>query len=185
MKILDLFESYLRLERGLSDNTATAYRLDVEKLAGWLVAEADAPVDDEAFMALLRGVGEPCLHTFMASLADLGISARSRARILSGVKSFFHFLWLEKVVEADPTALLEAPQVSKTLPEVLTVEEVDAMIGAVDLGKDEGLRNVAMKFWTRRMGNSGASSSNAPAGTPPRSLIIVSTASAIIAKTGA
>lgn len=144
MKILDLFESYLRLERGLSDNTATAYRLDVEKLAGWLVAEADAPVDDEAFMALLRGVGEPCLHTFMASLADLGISARSRARILSGVKSFFHFLCLEKVVEADPTALLEAPQVSKTLPEVLTVEEVDAMIGAVDLGKDEGLRNVAM-----------------------------------------
>lgn len=53
-------------------------------------------------------------------------------------------MWLEKVVEADPTALLEAPQVSKTLPEVLTVEEVDAMIGAVDLGKDEGLRNVAM-----------------------------------------
>lgn len=143
MKLLDLFESYLRLERGLSDNTATAYRLDVEKLIDWVAAETGG-FDEASFPDFLRLIDEPRLHTFMASLADLGISARSRARILSGVKSFFRFLRLERVIDSDPTALLEAPQVSRTLPEVLSVEEVDAIIAAVDFSKEEGRRNLAM-----------------------------------------
>lgn len=143
LKLLNLFESHLRLERGLSDNTAMAYRVDVEKLIDWVAAETGG-VDETNFPELLRQIDEPRLHTFMASLADLGISARSRARILSGVKSFFRFLRLERVIDNDPTSLLESPQVSKPLPEVLSLEEVDAMIGAVDLTKDEGPRNAAM-----------------------------------------
>jgi len=143
LKLLNLFESYLRLERGLSDNTAMAYRVDVEKLIDWVAAE-EGCIDETNFPALLRHIDEPRLHTFMASLVDLGISARSRARILSGVKSFFRFLRLEGVIDNDPTSLLESPQVSKPLPEVLSLEEVDAMIGAVDLTKDEGTRNAAM-----------------------------------------
>jgi len=80
----------------------------------------------------------------MAELADVGISPRSMARILSGIRSFYRFLYVEKEIEQDPTELLESPKIGRRLPEVLTVAEIDAMIEGIDLSQPEGQRNRAI-----------------------------------------
>lgn len=77
-------------------------------------------------------------------LHDIGIHARSQARIISGIKSFFHFLIMADYIEADPSELLEGPKIGFKLPEVLTVEEIDRIISTVDLSKNEGQRNRAI-----------------------------------------
>lgn len=133
-KLLDSYDAYLLLERGMSDNTRAAYRSDVEKLVCYL---ADG-------VTTLGDVTLDTLHNFAADLHDLGISPRSQARIVSGVKSFFKFLKNQQFIEHNPARMLENPQVGLHLPEVLTVAEIDAMLDAIDLATPEGQRNRAI-----------------------------------------
>ncbi len=132
--IIDAYEAYLMLERGLSDNTREAYVRDVGKLVRYLETEK----------VTLREVTTDTLRAFAADLFDLGISPRTQARIVSGIKSFFRFLKLEGYLDSNPSLLLESPAMRRHLPEVLRVDEIDAMIGAIDMEKAEGQRNRAI-----------------------------------------
>lgn len=135
-KLLESYRAYLLLERGLSANTREAYGTDIEKFVRWIASDPGSPS--------LASITEAHVHTFIASLHDLGISPRSQARIISGVKSFYKYLRLEGYIEVDPTAMIESPRLGEHLPEVLTVDEVDALEAAVDLSKPEGQRNRAI-----------------------------------------
>ena len=130
-KILKKYKQYLQLEKSLSPNTVHAYLADVNKLFQFLAEEKIHPYD-----ATLEN-----LETFSASLRDVGIQARSQARILSGIRSFYHYLIMEDYLESDPSELLESPQIGLHLPEVLTIEEIDTLIGSIDLSSNEGQRN--------------------------------------------
>ena len=133
----DLIENYrtrLMLEESLSHNSVDAYLTDVSKLARF--AE-DIGKD-------LKEITLDDLEQFVAGLYDIGIHPRSVARILSGVRSFYRFLMLDGYIESDPTELLESPKIGMKLPEVLTVDEIDRIIGSIDLTLDEGQRNRAM-----------------------------------------
>lgn len=132
--ILRRYVQYLCLERSYSKNTLDAYRRDLQKL---LVFYADNHID-------YRAVTLEQLDQFAGQLREEGIQARSVARILSGVRSFYRFLTLEKEVEQDPTELLESPQIGKHLPEVLSVEEIDSIINVIDVSKPEGIRDRAI-----------------------------------------
>lgn len=128
------YRNYLRLERGLSDNTLEAYMLDLGKLTNFLEQQGVSPLD----------VKLKDLEDFAAALYDMGISPRSQARILSGVRSFYRFLVLDGFIEQDPSELLESPIQNKHLPEVLSTEEVDMLEKSIDLSKWEGQRNKAI-----------------------------------------
>ena len=129
--ILSKYKVYLKLEKSLSDNTVSAYLADINKLFLFLADEQIHPYD-----ATLDN-----LETFSASLRDLGIQPRSQARILSGIRSFYHYLVLEDYLQTDPSELLESPQIGFHLPEVLTLEEIDNLIESIDLSTKEGQRN--------------------------------------------
>lgn len=133
-KIIIKYKQYLRLEKSLSDNTVQAYLTDLDKLFAYLTLEnidyANVTLQD--------------LETFSAGLHDIGIHPRSQARILSGIRSFYHFLVLEDYIRQDPAELLESPQIGKHLPDVLSVEEIDALIGSIDRSTREGQRNCAI-----------------------------------------
>ena len=132
--VLRRYVQYLCLERSYSKNTLDAYRRDLQKL---LIFYADNHID-------YRTVTLEQLDQFAGQLREEGIQARSVARILSGVRSFYRFLTLEKEVEQDPTELLESPQIGKHLPEVLSVEEIDSIINVIDVSKPEGVRDRAI-----------------------------------------
>ena len=132
--VLRRYVQYLCLERSYSKNTLDAYRRDLQKL---LVFYADNHID-------YRTVTLEQLDQFAGQLREEGIQARSVARILSGVRSFYRFLTLEKEVEQDPTELLESPQIGKHLPAVLSVEEIDSIINVIDVSKPEGIRDRAI-----------------------------------------
>ena len=132
--IIRKYQQYLKLEKSLSPNTLDAYLTDLDKLINFLEQEK-------------VGILDVCLSDlqhFAAGLHDIGIHPRSQARILSGIKSFFRFLIIEDYLEADPSELLEGPKIGFKLPEVLTVEEIDRIISAVDRSKTEGQRNRAI-----------------------------------------
>lgn len=132
--IIKKYRQYLKLEKALSLHTLDAYLRDLDKLLSFLLLEG---ID----------VLEVCLkdlERFAAGLHDIGIHARSQARILSGIKSFFNFLIMADYLVADPSELLEGPKIGLKLPEVLTVEEIDTLISCVDLSKNEGQRNRAI-----------------------------------------
>lgn len=133
-QVIKRYQQYLRLEKALSPNTFDAYMSDLEKLLRFLAAEEmsvfDVKLDD--------------LQRFAAGLHDVGIHPRSQARIISGIRSFFHFMVLSDIQDVDPSELLEAPKIGFKLPEYLAVEEIDALIAAIDLSKKEGHRNRAI-----------------------------------------
>jgi len=124
----------LKVERGLAENSIFAYQNDVRKLADFSQGQKLNP--EQITNDLLKG--------FIAELYDLGLSERTQARIISGIKQFFSFLILDEVITVDPSELLETPSIGRKLPEVLTVEEIDQLISAIDLSKDEGHRNKAI-----------------------------------------
>jgi integrase/recombinase XerD len=128
------FVSYLKIERGLAENSILAYQRDVLLLAQYFEGAKSKP----------EQISYDQLKTFIAHLYDLGLSARSQARIISGIKQFFRFLLLEQYVQNDPSDLLEQPRLGKKLPEVLEIEEIDALLAATDLSSPEGQRNHAM-----------------------------------------
>lgn len=133
-KIIIKYRQYLKLEKGLSENTVQAYLTDLDKLMAYLTLEGI----DYTEVTLEH------LEHFSAGLHDIGIHPRSQARILSGIRSFYQFLLLEDYIEQDPCELLESPQIGKHLPDVLTVEEIDALIGQIDRSTREGQRNCAI-----------------------------------------
>lgn len=132
--IIRRYIQYLRLERSFSANTLAAYQRDLDKLLNYLDGEGIG----------FRDVTLEQLQTFVATLMDVGISSRSIARILAGVRSFYNFLELEKEITVNPTEFLDSPARGEHLPDVLTVEEIDQLIAACDLTKDEGQRDRAI-----------------------------------------
>ena len=132
--IIKKYQHYLKLEKSLSKNTLDAYLTDLDKLLSFLTLEKIDILD-----VCLKD-----LEQFAAGLHDIGIHPRSQARILSGIKSFFHFLIMADYIEADPTELLEGPKIGFKLPEVLTVEEIDHLISVIDLSKYDGQRKRAI-----------------------------------------
>ena len=133
-KIKQHYLGHLRIEKGLSSNTAQAYCHDIEHLVRFLDAEHKDVVSATS----------SDLETFLATLHDLGIAPRSQARIISGVKSFYKFLKLENIVDVNPTHLLPSPRLGRHLPQVLSLEEIDRMIDCIDLSKPQGQRNRAI-----------------------------------------
>lgn len=133
-RLLGDYDYFLRLEKGMADNTRESYCRDVQKLLSYL---ADSSVT-------LRDTTTDTLRYFIGELHDLGIAERSQARILSGLRSFFRFLTLEGYIDVDPTELLESPKIGLHLPEVLTVEEINDMIAAIDPDKAGAQRDRAI-----------------------------------------
>jgi len=132
--MLKRYRQYLLLEKSLSPNTLEAYMDDAHKLLGYF---------DDCGMDVAK-VTLDDLHEFAAAMGDLGIAPRSQARIISGVKSLFRFLCLDGYREDDPSELLEAPKIGRHLPDVLTVQEIDSIIGQINLATPQGQRNKAM-----------------------------------------
>ena len=132
--IIRRYIMYLQMERYYSKNTLDAYVKDLQKLINFY---ADQGID-------FRCVTLEQLDLFAGQLRDSGITPRSTARVLSGVRSFYRFLLLEKEIDTDPTELLESPQIGKHLPTVLSLEEIERIEAAVDLSKPEGVRDLAI-----------------------------------------
>lgn len=128
------FVSYLKIERGLADNSILAYQNDVQKLVDYSIPRQKTAIE----------LNYNDLKDFVAVLYDLGLSARSQARIISGLKQFFGYLLLENEIKNDPSELLELPKIGRKLPEFLSIDEIDLLIDSVDLSKNEGHRNRAI-----------------------------------------
>ena len=132
--LLRRYELYLRLEKSLSANTLDAYHKDLAKWLGFIEEEQ---LD-------FRNISLDELHRFAAILSEFGIQPRSLARILSGVRTWFRFLMLEREITADPTELLDSPNIGRKLPDVLAIEEIDSLIDSIDVSKPEGQRDRAI-----------------------------------------
>lgn len=128
------FKTYLALERSMSVNTITAYQHDVAMLMAFLLEK----------QINITEVILPDLQQFVQHVAEMELSANSQARVLSGVKSFYKFLLLEQIIKEDPTELLTAPKLTRPLPVVLSIPEIDSMVAAIDHSKPEGQRNRAI-----------------------------------------
>ncbi|HUC80067.1 MAG TPA: site-specific tyrosine recombinase XerD [Flavisolibacter sp.] len=130
------FKAYLQLERSLSDNSVTAYLSDVEKFTQFLLnndlkkAPADIQLTD--------------LQQFIKWIAELGMTQTSQARLISALRAFYKYCLLEDITTVDPTTLLEAPKLKRTLPDVLSYEEIEAVLAEIDLSTPEGTRNKAI-----------------------------------------
>ncbi|MFM1969011.1 MAG: hypothetical protein RL152_388 [Bacteroidota bacterium] len=130
------FLIHLQLEKSLSPNTIEAYALDLDKLIQFLSVKSLAIGPDEISLQLLQD--------YIKWITELGMSERSQARIISGIKSFYKYCLQEQITQKDPTELLSAPKLKKTLPDTLTFEEIEQLIAQIDLSKPEGTRNKAM-----------------------------------------
>lgn len=130
------YKSFLQLERSLSGNSVEAYLHDVAKLLQFLEARKYdlSPKDIEL----------KHLQEFLKWVNELGMSARTQARVISGIKGFYKYLLLENVLNSDPTTLLEAPRLGRKLPDTLSLEDINNIIDAIDLSSNEGQRNKAM-----------------------------------------
>ena len=133
-KIAGKYKRYLLLEKGLSANSIDAYMTDLQKLADF--------ADNKNL--IFTEIKLSHLEEFLAELHDQGLKARSMARVISGIKSFFHFLVLDGFIKDNPSRLLEAPKIGLKLPVVLSVEEIDSILGAIDVSTAEGTRNYAI-----------------------------------------
>lgn len=132
--ILD-FENYLRIERGLSPHTITSYKYDLEKLLGYLKLHS---IDDSPLI-----IGSIVMKEFVYTISA-EVNPRTQSRIISGLKSFFSYLIFENLRVDNPMDLIEAPKLQQSLPDTLSVEEIDRLIAAINLSSNEGERNRAM-----------------------------------------
>jgi integrase/recombinase XerD len=130
------FKAYLKLERSLSSNSIEAYMNDVQKLFQYFESVNKTPHVKEITAADLK--------LFISWINELGMLPSTQARVVSGIKSFFDFLMLEQLIAEDPAALLETPRLSRKLPDVLNIEEINGLIAAIDAAKPEGMRNKAI-----------------------------------------
>lgn len=134
---IESFSHFLTLEKSLSANSVEAYIRDVKKLQECMVEMSDHTI-------LPQEVSIHDLREFIYWLHQMGIGFRSQARIISGIKAFFNFLWIEKHITDDPTELLESPKINATYPTVLSIEEIDRMLYSIDTSKKEAQRNKAI-----------------------------------------
>ena len=130
------YKAWLQLEKSLSDHSVSAYLSDLEKLTQFLQS-AELKISP-------KEVTLKHLQKFTAFLNELGMTATSQARIISGIRSFYDYCVAENIVENDPTLLLEAPKTRRKLPDTLSVDEVEQIISAIDLSTPEGIRNKAI-----------------------------------------
>jgi integrase/recombinase XerD len=130
------YENYLKLEKSLSQNSIAAYINDVNKLVDFLEANKKKVAPEKVKLQHLK--------SFVEWLNERGVSPRTQARTISGIKSFYKYLLIEGKITSDPTALLESPKIGRKLPDILSMEEIDSLIDAIDLEKPEGQRNKAM-----------------------------------------
>ena len=130
------FKAYLQLERSLSGNSIEAYLNDIEKLTNFLQANGHLKNPSEIKLADLQ--------RFIQWIAELGMSATSQARIISGIRTFYKYCLLEDISNIDPTTLLEAPKLKRALPDVLSFDEIENVISQIDLSTAEGTRNKAI-----------------------------------------
>lgn len=128
------FKAYLQLERSLAAPTIEAYLHDVGLLAGFYEKEQPSP----------SAITTAELQKFLHQIAQAGMSSTSQARIISGIKAFFRYLYTENIIDKNPAELLEAPRLKRALPEVLTYEEIEKLTATLDLSKPEGVRNKAI-----------------------------------------
>jgi len=130
------YENYLKLEKSLSQNSVSAYINDINKLIDFLEKNFNKLAPEKVKLHHLK--------SFVEWLNDRGVSPRTQARTISGIKSFYKFLLIDDKITSDPTALLESPKIGRKLPDILSMEEIDSLIEAIDLDKPEGQRNKAM-----------------------------------------
>lgn len=130
------FKAYLQLEKSLSDNTVQAYLQDIEKLTQYLLLIKEEKSPQQIILT--------DLEKFVKWISELGMTATSQSRIISGIKNFYKYCLQEEIATKDPTALLEAPKLKRSLPDVLSFDEIESIIAAIDLSKTEGVRNKAM-----------------------------------------
>lgn len=130
------FESYLKIEKSLSGNSIEAYDDDVRKLVQF--------IEYKKLDLSPEGIRINHLREFLEWVNELGLSSRTQARIISGIKAFYKYLMMEDEIEQNPSELLEGPRIGRKLPTVLSVIEIDTLLSAIDLSKPEGQRNKAM-----------------------------------------
>ncbi len=130
------FINFLKLERSLSNNSIEAYRNDINKFIQYLEAKK--------LSLLPHQIETDHLQNFIHWINELGISPRSQSRVISGIKAFFRYLLIENYIQKDPTELIEAPKIGRELPKVLSVDEINRLIEAIDLSQSEGQRNKAI-----------------------------------------
>ncbi len=130
------FVDYLTIEKAMSTNTIEAYIDDLSKLQAY-VEETEPSV-------MPKDVTPALLSSFLVQVGEHGIQARSQARMLSGIRAFYKYLLMDNLIDADPTRLVDYPKIGRKLPDVLTIDEIDALLAAIDLSKPEGQRNKAM-----------------------------------------
>src|SRR6476660_1786152 len=130
------FKGYLQLEKSLSDNSVEAYLRDVNKLTGYLQASNSLKTPAELNLNDLQ-------H-FIKWIGELGITAASQARVISGIRGFYKYCLIENIVKIDPSALLESPKLRRSLPDILSFEEIEKIIAQIDLSKPDGNRNKAI-----------------------------------------
>ncbi len=130
------FTAYLQLEKSLSDNSVEAYLRDVEKLTAFLQSKNNLVAPEQVQLKDLQ--------QFLQFITELGMTATSQARIISGLRGFYRYCLMEHISKTDPTVLLEAPKLKRALPDVLTFDEIEAIIAQIDLSKPEGGRNKAI-----------------------------------------
>lgn len=132
--LVEKYRQYLLLEKGLSSNSISAYMTDLRKLIAYASENKLA----------IKDITTPHLEEFFAEQYDMGLKARSIARLLSGIKSFFKYLFLEDYIQKNPAELLDAPNIGRKLPVVLSVEEIDNLLSVIDVSTVEGTRNYAI-----------------------------------------
>jgi integrase/recombinase XerD len=130
------FKAYLQLEKSLSDNSVEAYLHDIEKLTTFLESSKQLKTPQQVELK--------DLEHFVKWISELGMTAGSQARIISGLRSFYKYCMLEQIVKTDPTTLLESPKLKRALPDILSFEEIENIINEIDLSTPEGGRNKAI-----------------------------------------
>ncbi len=130
------FKAWLQLEKSLSDHSVEAYLRDLEKLTQFLLIQQQA--------ANIENIRLHDLQAFLKWIGGLGMTSSSQSRIISGIRSFFKYCLQENIVKDDPTLLLETPKNRRALPDFLSVDEINCIVGAIDLSKPEGERNRAI-----------------------------------------
>jgi integrase/recombinase XerD len=130
------YKAFLQLEKSLSDNSVEAYLHDIEKLTTW--------IQQTEHLKTPQQIGLKDLENFIRWISELGMTPGSQARIISGLRSFFKYCLQEQIITTSPALLLESPKLKRSLPDVLSFEEISAMINCIDLSKSEGGRNKAI-----------------------------------------
>lgn len=130
------FKGYLKLEKSLANNSIEAYCRDIDKFSQYLELSQKNISPEQVTLSDLK--------EFIHWINDLGLSAKSQARLISGIKAFFKYLILEDIIRQNPAELLESPKVGRKLPDTLSIEEINKIINAIDLSKPEGTRNKAI-----------------------------------------